>query len=113
MSYLSIYVLYCEWKLNPVCQIKLNSVYFNLLRYEARVVELNDWLQQLEVRLKTDAPLWGESQPAAPDCSEELRRVEEIHRELLMRRYIWTVCLHVYEVACVTACENVHNVSHD
>ncbi|XP_048062412.1 nesprin-1 isoform X1 [Megalobrama amblycephala] len=54
--------------------------------YEARVVELSDWLQQLEVRLKTDAPLWGESQPAAPDCSEELRRVEEIHRELLMRR---------------------------
>ncbi|XP_067272909.1 nesprin-1 isoform X4 [Pseudorasbora parva] len=54
--------------------------------YEKRVVELSDWLQQLEVRLKTDAPLWGESPPAAPDCSEELRRVEEIHRELLMRR---------------------------
>ncbi|XP_016311636.1 nesprin-1-like isoform X6 [Sinocyclocheilus anshuiensis] len=59
----------------------------NLLNgYETRVVELSDWLQQLEVRLKTDAPLWGESQSAAPDCSEELRRVEEIHRVLLMRR---------------------------
>ncbi|RXN24277.1 nesprin-1-like protein [Labeo rohita] len=59
----------------------------NLLNgYETRVVELSDWLQQLEVRLKTDAPLWGESQSAAPDCSEELRKMEEIHRELQMRR---------------------------
>uniref|UniRef100_A0A8C1T562 Spectrin repeat containing, nuclear envelope 1a n=1 Tax=Cyprinus carpio TaxID=7962 RepID=A0A8C1T562_CYPCA len=78
--------------------------YLFLLRYETRVVELSDWLQQLEVRLKTDAPLWGESQSAAPDCSEELRRVEEIHRELLMRRYIWTVCVHVCE-------ENVPDIS--
>lgn len=79
-------------------------MYLDLLRYEIRVVELSDWLQQLEVRLKTDAPLWGESQSAAPDCSEELRRVEEIHRELLMRRYIWTVCVHVCE-------ENVPDIS--
>lgn len=70
-----------------------------------RVVELSNWLQQLEARLKTDAPLWGESQSAAPNCSEELRRVEEIHRVLLMRRYIWTVCVHVCEAACVN--ENV------
>ncbi|XP_026061707.1 nesprin-1-like [Carassius auratus] len=54
--------------------------------YEMCVVELSGWLQQLEERLKTDAPLWGQSQSAAPDCSEELRRVEEIHRVLLMRR---------------------------
>ncbi len=79
-------------------------MYLLLLRYETCVVELRDWLQQLEVRLKTDAPLWGESQSAAPDCSEELRRVEEIHRELLMRRYIWTVCVHVCE-------ENVPDIS--
>uniref|UniRef100_A0A8C1K642 Spectrin repeat containing, nuclear envelope 1a n=1 Tax=Cyprinus carpio TaxID=7962 RepID=A0A8C1K642_CYPCA len=79
-------------------ELYLNTVvYLFLLRYETRVVELSNWLQQLEVRLKTDAPLWGESQSAAPDCSEELRRVEEIHRELLMRRYIWTVCVHVCE----------------
>ncbi|XP_043075052.1 nesprin-1 isoform X1 [Puntigrus tetrazona] len=59
----------------------------NLLNvYETHAEELSGWLQQLEVRLKTDVPLWGESQSAAPDCSEELRRVEEIHRELLMRR---------------------------
>uniref|UniRef100_A0A8C2DGG1 Spectrin repeat containing, nuclear envelope 1a n=1 Tax=Cyprinus carpio TaxID=7962 RepID=A0A8C2DGG1_CYPCA len=86
-------------------ELYLNTVvYLFLLRYETRVVELSDWLQQLEVRLKTDAPLWGESQSAAPDCSEELRRVEEIHRELLMRRYIWTVCVHVCE-------ENVPDIS--
>lgn len=93
--------------------LRVNLVNLILLRFETRLVELSDWLQHLEVRLKTDAPLWGESQSAAPDCSEELRRVEEIHRELLMRRYIWTVCLCVYVVPCVTACENVHNVSHD
>lgn len=73
--------------------IKLNPKTVSLLlRYETRVVDLNHWLQQLEERLKTDAPLWGECEPEAPDCSEELRRVEEIHRELLMRRYIWSIC---------------------
>ncbi|XP_073712130.1 nesprin-1 isoform X2 [Misgurnus anguillicaudatus] len=54
--------------------------------YETRMFELRDWLQQLEERLKTDASLWGESEPEAPVCSEELRSVEEIHRELLIRR---------------------------
>ncbi|GAA6068287.1 nesprin-1 isoform X1, partial [Tachysurus ichikawai] len=48
--------------------------------------ELRDWLRQMEKSLKKEAVLCGASQPGVPDCSTQLKRVEEIHKELLARR---------------------------
>lgn len=57
-------------------------------RLEVCVDELKDWLRQMEERLKKEAVLLGASQPGVPDCSTRLKRVKEIHKELLARRFV-------------------------
>lgn len=60
----------------------------DVFRLEVCVEELKDWLQQTEERLQKEAALCGASQPGVPDCTTQLRRVEEIRKELLARRFV-------------------------
>ncbi|XP_042156778.1 nesprin-1 isoform X2 [Oncorhynchus tshawytscha] len=57
-----------------------------LTEFEGRVEGLRDWLEQMERSLKREPPLGGEEQPGVPDSTDELERVEEIHRKLLTKR---------------------------
>lgn len=52
---------------------------------------LRDWLEQMERSLKREPPLGGEEQPGVPDSTDELERVEEIHRKLLTKRFVCVV----------------------
>ncbi|XP_028808913.1 nesprin-1 isoform X6 [Denticeps clupeoides] len=54
--------------------------------FEDRVERLQNWMKQMEERLHTEPPLWGDSQQGPPDRSAELDRMEELHREIIMRR---------------------------
>lgn len=64
---------------------------FRFLRFEGRVEGLRDWLEQMERSLKREHPLGGEEQPGVPDSTDELERVEEIHRKLLTKRFVCVV----------------------
>lgn len=55
---------------------------------EVCVEELRDWLQQMDESLQKEATLCEASQPGVPDFSTQLKRVEEIHKELLARRFV-------------------------
>lgn len=50
--------------------------------------QLRAWLQQIEESLKAEPALWGENHQGASDCSEQLERMEELHKELLSRRCV-------------------------
>ena len=49
---------------------------------------IKGWLEQLEVRLKKEPVLGPDSQQGALDSTEELERMEGIHKELLRRRCV-------------------------
>lgn len=60
----------------------------NVFRLEVCVDELRGWLRQMEESLQKEVALCGASQPGVPDFSIQLKRVEEIHKELLARRFV-------------------------
>lgn len=56
--------------------------------FDDSVEVIRGWLQQMELSLKKEPVLRAESQQGAPDSTEELERMENLHRELLTRRYV-------------------------
>lgn len=50
---------------------------------------IRDWLKQMDLSLKSEPVLGAESQQGASDTTEELERMENLHKELLARRYIY------------------------
>ncbi|KAG7239212.1 hypothetical protein INR49_029965 [Caranx melampygus] len=57
-----------------------------LKNFDECVEGLRDWLKQMELSLKSEPFLGAESQQGAPDTTEELERMENLHKELLARR---------------------------
>lgn len=53
------------------------------------VEDIRDWLKQMELSLKSEPVLGAESQQGAPDTTAELERMENLHKELLARRYVY------------------------
>ncbi|XP_074471039.1 nesprin-1-like isoform X4 [Sebastes fasciatus] len=59
----------------------------DLLRNFNDCVEgVRDWLKQMDLSLKREPVLGAECQQVAPDTTEELERMENLHKELLARR---------------------------
>lgn len=50
---------------------------------------IRDWLKQMELSLKSEPILGAESQQGTPDTTEELEKMENLHKELLARRYVY------------------------
>ncbi|XP_047184446.1 nesprin-1 isoform X2 [Scophthalmus maximus] len=57
-----------------------------LKNFDNCVEDIRDWLKQMELSLKSEPVLGEESQHGAPDTTEELERMENLHKELLARR---------------------------
>ncbi|XP_071335456.1 nesprin-1 isoform X2 [Trachinotus anak] len=57
-----------------------------LKNFDECVEGIRDWLKQMELSLKSEPVLGAESQQGAPDTTEELERMENLHKELLARR---------------------------
>ncbi len=73
-----------------MCLFSSHPSLFLLLSFESRVDAIRDWLKQMDVSLKSEPVLGAESQQGASDITEELERMENLHRALLARR-----CVHV------------------
>ncbi|CAM9192469.1 unnamed protein product, partial [Lampetra planeri] len=64
----------------------------DLLNFNDNVGDVREWLKKMELSLTSEAAVEAESQRGAPDATEELERMENLHRELLARRRLeWTV----------------------
>ncbi|XP_028460432.1 nesprin-1-like [Perca flavescens] len=50
------------------------------------VESIRDWLKQMDLSLRGEPVLGAECQQGAPDTTEELERMENLHKELLARR---------------------------
>lgn len=57
-----------------------------LLSFNGCVEGIRDWLKQMDLSLKSEHVLGAESQQGA---SEELERMENLHKELLARRCVY------------------------
>lgn len=50
---------------------------------------MRDWLHQTELSLRKEQNLGAESQQAASDAAEQLERLENLHKELLDKRFVY------------------------
>ncbi|XP_040920912.1 nesprin-1-like [Toxotes jaculatrix] len=57
-----------------------------LKNFDDCVEGIRDWLKQMELSLQSEPVLGAESQQGTPDATEELERMENLHKELLARR---------------------------
>lgn len=78
----------------------INSFFFFLPlfshSFDDCVQGIRDWLKQMDLSLKAEPVLGGESQQGAPDTTEELERMEQLHKELTERRFVYEgVCGHM------------------
>ena len=65
-------------------------------RFDDTVEGVRDWLKQMEISLKSEPALEADSQEGAPDTTEELERMENLHKELLAKRYVHVgVCCYI------------------
>lgn len=70
----------------------ISSFYiFSLISFDDCVSDLRDWLKQVELDLRSEPVLGAESQHGSPDTTEELQRLENLHKELLERRYFYSL----------------------
>ncbi|CAI5683845.1 unnamed protein product [Oreochromis niloticus] len=57
-----------------------------LKNFDDCVQGIRYWLKQMDLSLKAEPLLGGDSQQGAPDTTEELERMEQLHKELTERR---------------------------
>ncbi|XP_029965559.1 nesprin-1 isoform X1 [Salarias fasciatus] len=57
-----------------------------LKNFDDCVDDIRDWLKQMDLSLKSGPLLGTESQQGAPDSTEELEKMENLHRDLIARR---------------------------
>lgn len=50
---------------------------------------IKDWLKQMDLSLKSEPVLGAESQQGATDTTEELEKMENLHKELLAKRFVY------------------------
>ena len=75
------------------------SVHHPLLsRFDESVDGIRGWLEQVDLDLKKEPVLGVESPQGVPDSTEELERIENLHKELLSRRL---VCMRNTMQGCV------------
>lgn len=69
--------------------VNYRKTYFlPLPSFDDCVESMRNWLQQMDVSLKAEPALGAESQQGATDAAEELEKIENLHKELLERRYV-------------------------
>lgn len=83
-------------------EIYLASPLFSSFDYTVEGVR--DWLKQMEISLKSEPALGADSQQGAPDTTEELERMENLHKELLARRYVHVVCEAIFQRCLIISC---------
>lgn len=66
----------------------LSSPFPLLLSFNGCVKGIRDWLKQIDLSLKSEPVLGAENQQGAADTAEELKKMENLHKELLARRYV-------------------------
>lgn len=49
---------------------------------------IRDWIHQMELSLKKEHVLGAESQQGASDVTEQLERLENLHKQLLDKRFV-------------------------
>lgn len=49
---------------------------------------IRDWMQQMELSLRKEQVLGAESQQGASDATEQLERLENLHKEVLAKRFV-------------------------
>lgn len=57
------------------------------------------WLKQMELSLRSEPALAAEDQEGAPDSTEELEKMENLHKDLLLRKCV-CVCVCVCDTTC-------------
>lgn len=57
--------------------------------FNGSVDNIRDWLKQMDLSLKSEHVLGAESQQGALDATEELERMENLHKALLARRCVY------------------------
>lgn len=57
--------------------------------FNGSVEGMRDWLHQTEFSLRKEQSLGAESQQGASDAAEQLERLENLHKELLDKRFIY------------------------
>lgn len=58
-----------------------------LFSFDDAVGGVREWLKQMGLGLNREPLVVADSQQGAPDTKQELERVENLHKELLERRY--------------------------
>lgn len=87
-----MYVKTPLWDFTSLCIYSFND----------NVGDVREWLQKMELSLTTEAAVEAESHQGAPDATGELERMENLHKELLARRYGRAhVIFAVQHVKCV------------
>lgn len=49
---------------------------------------IRNWMQHMQLSLKKEQILGAESQQDASDSAEQLERLENLHKELLAKRFV-------------------------
>lgn len=75
-----------------------------LFSFNDYVEGVRDWLKQMDLSLKRERVFGVECQQGTPDTAEELERMENLHKELHARRYVYS--MWVFEAKCYT-CHSV------
>lgn len=68
-----------------LCQLLLSPF---LPSFDDCVEGIRGWLKQIELSLKSEPAFAAESQQGSPEATEELERIENLHKELLERRCV-------------------------
>lgn len=71
-----------------MCSLKGICLTSHLSSFDDTVEGVREWLKQMELSLKSEPVLEADSQQGTTDTTEELERMENLHKELIARRYV-------------------------
>lgn len=66
--------------------------------FNGHVEGIGDWMQQMQLSLKKEPILGAESQQDVSDTAKQLERLENLHKELLAKRFVHFCKRYIYNI---------------